>query len=140
MSATTPAPRRDRRSGFSLLELLFVLALVALAAAIVMPRGAAMLEQANAHSVFFDFQRQMSDLRLKAYRTDAPVVVAEPEARVVGAAAVRLPRGWSYRLDRPLVIGEGGACPRAEAVLLRDGREAMRLLSADGRCRFSRLS
>ena len=139
MCATTPEPD-PARAGFSLLELLFVLALVALAALIVMPRGAAMLDQATAHSIFFDFQRQVSDLRLKAYRTETPVVLAEPEARVVGAAVVRLPRRWSYRLDRPLVIDEGGACPRAEAVLLRDGREAMRLVSVDGRCRFSRLS
>ncbi len=113
---------------------------VALAVAIVMPRGAAMLDQATVHSVFFDFQRQVSDLRLKAYRSETPLVVAEAEAGVRGAAALRLPPGWSYRLDRPLVISEGGACPRAEAAILRDGREVMRLLSDDGRCRFSRLS
>lgn len=141
MSATTPASDRAAiRAGFSLLEMLFVLALVALAIAVVMPRGAAMVDQATAHSVFFDFQRQVSDLRLRAYHTETPVVLAEPGTQVVGAAVVRLPKRWSYRLDRPLVISEGGACPRAEAVLLRDGRQAMRLAAADGRCRFSRLS
>ena len=73
-------------AGFSVLEMLIVLVVIALAVAIVMPRGAAMLDQATAHSVFFDFQRQVSDLRLKAYRSEAPLVVAEREAGVTGAA------------------------------------------------------
>jgi type II secretory pathway pseudopilin PulG len=119
--------------------MLVVLAILALAVAIVMPRGALMLDRATAHSVFFDFQRQVSDLRLEAYRTETPVTLGDSAAAPPGARVIALRSGWSYRLDRPLAIGDGGACPPARAQLLRNGRQVMRLASADGLCHFRRL-
>jgi prepilin-type N-terminal cleavage/methylation domain-containing protein len=141
MCATPPEP--DARgaglpdAGFSLLEMLIVLGVMALAVGIVMPRGALMLDRATAHSVFFDFQRQASDLRLKAYRTETPALLAD--AGQPGAQQIVLRSGWSYRLDRPVAITDGGACSQAEARLLKGGREVMRLRTGDGRCHFIRL-
>lgn len=144
MSATPPAPeapptRRGPRAGFSLLEILVVLGVMALAFALVMPRGAAMLDQAAAHSVFFDFQRQVSDLRLKAYRSEAPAVLTDAAQPAPGGAVVTLRSGWSYRLDRPVTISDGGACSAAIAILYKNGRQVMRLATGDGACHFSRL-
>lgn len=119
--------------------MLVVLAILALAVAIVMPRGSLMLDRATAHSVFFDFQRQVSDLRLEAYRTETPVVLADVAPPRPGTRAIALKSGWSYRLDRPLLITDGGACPQAGALLLKNGRRVMRLQSADGLCHFRRL-
>ena len=119
--------------------MLVVLAVLALAVAIVMPRGTLMLDRAAAHSAFFEFQRQVSDLRLEAYRTETPVVLAQVDTPLPGARTIALESGWSYRRDQPLVISDGGACPPAEAQLLKSGRPVMRLRSADGLCHFRRL-
>lgn len=144
MSATPPGPdprpaRRRSRAGFSLLEILVVLGVMALAFALVMPRGAVMLDRATAHSVFFDFQRQVSDLRLKAYRSEAPAVLSDGVRPLPGAATVALRSGWSYRLDRPVTISDGGACSSATALVFKNGRRVMRLVTRDGACHFSRL-
>jgi prepilin-type N-terminal cleavage/methylation domain-containing protein len=140
MCATPPAPDPGaRRAGFSLLEMLVVLAVLALAAAIVLPRGSVMLDRAAAHSVFFDFQRQVSDLRLEAWRTETPLLLTDPAARSPGARTIALKGGWTYRLDRTLQISDGGACPPAQAQLLKNGRPVVRLASTDGLCHFRRL-
>lgn len=134
------ARESSAQAGFSLLELLIVLALMALAVAVVMPSGAVMLDRVTAHAVFFDFQRQLSDLRLAAYRAETPVVVgdttpdADPRARVLP-----LRTGWSYRLDHPILISEGGTCQPVLATILKHGREVMHLRMADGSCHLSRL-
>lgn len=125
-------------AGFSLLEMLVVLAVMALAMTLVMPSGAVMLDRATAHSVFFDFQRQVSDLRLRAYRNETAVTL-EP-APVPGVEPIRLRTGWSYRLDAPVRISDGGACSAGLATLFRDGRPVMRLRTTGAACRFERLS
>lgn len=139
MSTTTPGP--DPRAGFSLLEILIVLALMALAAAVVMPSGAVMLDRVTAHAVFFDIQRQVSDLRLQAYRTETPVTIRDAVAPSPDPKAIVLPlrAGWTYRLDHPIAISEGGTCQPALATVLRHGREVMHLRMADTACHLSRL-
>lgn len=64
------------KAGYSVLEVLIVLAIMAMASAIVMPRGLAMLDRVMTHVVFFDLQREVSDLRRDAYRTETPKMVA----------------------------------------------------------------
>lgn len=69
------------RAGYTLIEVLVVLAIFALSTAIIMPSTARMLDQTTAHAVFFEFQRQMSDLRREANRTGEPVRVVDPQCR-----------------------------------------------------------
>jgi prepilin-type N-terminal cleavage/methylation domain-containing protein len=136
-STTTPGPERPAEAGFSLLEMLVVLALLALTAMVVFPSGAVMLDRVSAHAAFFDFQRQVSELRLEAYRAETPVVVADaaaPEAR-----QLPMPIGWSYSLDHPIRISDGGACGPAAVTLSRRGRVVMHLRMADAACHLVRL-
>lgn len=144
-----------RRAGFSLMEMLVVLAIIALSAAIVAPRGSVMLDRITLHAVFFDFQRQVSDLRRRAWREEQALTVTTPRAEGANAivAAVR-PRaedgeaeavplqikdGFTLVFSRPLTIAADGRCPELEVEVLRGDRSVMRLKSADDACHFERL-
>ncbi len=141
-STTPPGPEARARAGYSVLEMLIVLAIIALASAMVFPNAAAMADRVVAHAVFFDFERQMADLRREAYRGQTPLVVypthaaagADPRGRTIALQA-----GWSYALDRPMAISAGGACAPASAELLDGSRPVMRLAAPDGDCRFFRV-
>ncbi|MES2033610.1 MAG: prepilin-type N-terminal cleavage/methylation domain-containing protein [Pseudomonadota bacterium] len=132
-------PRPRRKAGYSVLEVLIVLAIMAMASAIVMPRGLALLDRVMTHVVFFELQREVSDLRREAYRTESPVTVAaDPAAAGPEARALTLPKSWSYRLNRPLLITAGGVCEAVAAEVFRDGASVMHLVSEDRSCRFIR--
>ncbi|WP_082584752.1 type II secretion system protein [Caulobacter sp. Root655] len=140
--------RRGSRAGFSLLEMLIVLAIMALAVALVMPRGAVLLDRMTAQTVFFDFQRQVGALRRDAADGQASLLLVDSDAylgaqaRFDGRATLRvvdLGPGWTYRLTRPIAINEGGACANAGVTLMRDGKPIMHLAPAEAPCRFTRL-
>ncbi len=144
-----------RRPGFSLMEMLVVLAIIGMSAAIVAPRGAVMLDRITLHAVFFDFQRQMSDLRRQAYRREQaimPVAPAASDTRIVTATSGRpdgegevetvpleVKDGFTLVFDRPLVIASTGVCPEARVEVMRGDQRVMRLQSVDDACRFERL-
>jgi hypothetical protein len=124
------------------MEMLIVLAIMALAVALVMPRGEAMLDSMTTHAVFFDFQRQVSDLRRQAYASQTAVAVrGSDDADTADAADTVIPlrAAWSYRLDRPLAISEGGVCTPAAVEVLKSGRPVMHLTTSDAACHFIRL-
>ena len=144
MSAPTrPAslirPVRDR-GGYTLIEVLVVLAIFALSTAIIMPSTARMLDQTTAHAVFFEFQRQMSDLRREANRTGVPIRVVDPSMpKIEGDRFLELRAPWRYTLAPALDIAEGGGCSTVSANLINQDRVVMTLRSDDGTCRFIRL-
>jgi prepilin-type N-terminal cleavage/methylation domain-containing protein len=130
------------KAGFSLMEMLIVLAIMAIAIALVMPRGQAMLDGMTAHAVFFDFQRQMLDLRREAYATETPATVKSSDDADPADAAdhlIPLRSQWSYRLERPITVSAGGVCTRAAVEVLKSGRTVMRLTMSDQACHFIRL-
>jgi prepilin-type N-terminal cleavage/methylation domain-containing protein len=139
----TPAPEPGSRSGYTLLEMLIVLAIMAIATALVLPSGFALTGQMTAHAEQFDFQRQVLELRRQAYDQQSPLVVypsgsvpeGDPRGRVLS-----LRPGWTYRMSPALSISEGGACGSATAILLHLGAPVMRLVTADGTCAFTRLA
>lgn len=145
ISRTRPessVPGLRSRAGYSVLEMLVVLAIMALAATLVMPKATLMIDRMTAHAVFFDFQRRVLDLRRQAYAEQTPMVLYDD-----AAAAGRDPLGrflalraqWTYRLQRPVRISEGGACQADEIEILKAGRRVMRLSPGEGQCRFIRL-
>jgi prepilin-type N-terminal cleavage/methylation domain-containing protein len=139
---TRRCARSAAKAGYSLLEMLIVLAIMALAIAIVVPRGEAMLDQMTAHAVFFDFQRQVSDLRREAYASQTPTAVrATGDTDPADAAARVLPlrAGWTYRLDHPIAITAGGLCTPAMVEVLKGGQPVMHLRATDAACHFIRL-
>ncbi|MEI9964244.1 MAG: type II secretion system protein, partial [Caulobacteraceae bacterium] len=139
----TRAPEPRAKSGYSLLEMLVVLAIMAIAAVLVVPSGFALTGQMTAHAEQFDFERQVIELRREAYDQQTPIMVystsglpdGEPRGRVLS-----LRPGWTYRLSPALTISEGGVCNAATAILLHLGAPVMRLVTADGSCAFTRLA
>jgi prepilin-type N-terminal cleavage/methylation domain-containing protein len=130
---------RRAKAGYTLLEMLIVLAIMALAIAIILPRGEAALDQMTAHAVFFDFQRQISDLRRQAYASQTPALVrGSDDANAADGQALPLRAGWTYRLDRPISITAGGACTPAAVEVLKSGHAVMHLTSADSACHVIR--
>ena len=141
-STTTPASSAGEKAGFSLLEMLIVLAIIGLSLILVMPQGEVMMDRVTAHAVFFDFQRQMADLRREAYWAQTPLVLYDTAAAARADPRGRLAplrSGWSYRLSGPLAISAGGACSAQDAMILKAGREVMRLRLDGGGCRFIRM-
>ena len=130
-----------RKAGYSLMEMLIVLAIMAIAILLVMPRGQAMLDGMTAHAVFFDFQRQMLDLRREAYAAQTPTTVRGADDADPADAADRviaLRSQWSYRLDRPISVSAGGVCTQAAVEVLKSGRPVMHLTASDQACHFIR--
>ncbi len=133
--------RRADRCGFTLVEILVVLAIMALATAIILPSTSRMLDQATAHAVFFDFQRQVSELRREANRTGAPLRLLDPEAAPSDPETdrtVNLKSPWRYTLAPTLEIAPGGVCSVTTANLVNEGRVVMTLVSDGGTCQFIR--
>lgn len=143
MPISIPTRRSDsRRNGFSLMEILVVLVILALSTAIVMPGTSRMLDQATAHAVFFEFQRQVSDLRREANRTGVAIRLVDPSAETPlpeGSRTVELRKPWRYTLAPALMIAEGGACSPATANLVNGDYVVMTLRSTDPTCQFIRL-
>jgi prepilin-type N-terminal cleavage/methylation domain-containing protein len=129
-------------AGYTLLEMLVVLAIMALAIAVVLPRGEAMLDQMTAHAVFFDFQRQVSDVRRGAYASQTAALIRgsdDADPQLAAARVIPLRAGWSYRLTQPIAISAGGACASGAVELIKYGRPVMHLAMADRACHFVRL-
>ncbi len=139
---TDPGPAS--RDGFSLIEVLVVLAIFALGTALILPSMSRVLDQTMAHAVFFEFQRQVSDLRREANRTGLDILVQAPAeaatAEVPDSALrqLRLREPWTYSLEPELDIEAGGRCSAASANLMNQGRVVMTLRTDDGNCGFVR--
>lgn len=152
MPTSLPINVKDRRAGFSLMEILVVLAIFALSAAVIMPSTSRMLDQATSHAVFFEFQKQVSDYRREANRTGVAIRLVDPDAAASSASpttadtteddairTVTLRSPWRYTLAPALDIAAGGACSAATANLINGDRVVMTLRTASGDCRFIRL-
>jgi prepilin-type N-terminal cleavage/methylation domain-containing protein len=131
-----------KRRGFSLLEILIVLVIMAISTAIILPSTSRMMDQAMSHAVFFEFQRDVSGLRRSANRTGVGVLLVDPARaalNVPGETAILLRAPWRYTLAPDLNIAEGGMCSSATANLIRDDRVVMTLRTAAADCRFTRV-
>lgn len=125
------------------MEILVVLAIFGLATAIIMPSTSRMLDQAMSHAVFFEFQRQVSDLRREASRTGVAIRVVDPaaagEVKEETDRTLTLRPPWRYTMAPALEIAEGGACSPTSVNLARDDVVVMTLRSSGTDCRFTRL-
>ena len=133
--------RRADRSGFTLMEILVVLVIFALSTAVIMPSTSRMLDQATSHAVFFEFQKQVSDLRREANRTGVPIRLVDPSAPrplAEGDRTVTLRKPWRYTLAPSLEIAEGGVCAPTMANLVNGDRVVMTLRMDDPSCQFTR--
>ena len=123
-----------RKSGFTLLEMMIVIALMALVSAIAIPNVAKLISRTTAQTVFFDFQRQATELRARAYRERQALIlvgsgefVDDAEADPSPAEIQFLDEAWSYRLSEPMVISAGGVCSPVTVSVLQDQALALTL-------------
>lgn len=102
------ATRVRRAAGFSLLELLVVLALISFMTALVAPRLKNTVDAISRSGERADAVRQLERLPLLARRAGRALVAERGQALAV--EGMTLPDGWSARALEPLRIEASGYC------------------------------
>ena len=95
-------------SGFSLLEMLVVLALVSIMVALVAPRLAGTVRAIASSGERAEVQRQIEQLPLLARGSGHPILAGEDEPLV--AEGLVLPDGWKVSAASPLRVAANGIC------------------------------
>lgn len=142
-------PRPPNVAGFSLLELMVVLALVGLLAFVALPNlpnlYASATRATERESILDQFAALGREATLRGW--DQVIVgtvgeTAELEDEEVGALgnryALDLPEGWDVHLDRPLILRANGVCLGAEATILHNGTTVRRLVLKAPLCNVNR--
>lgn len=120
-----------RRRGFTLLELLVVLAIVALASATAVPRVAGWLAAAEQRGWRADLRAQLSRYPAQAFLAGAPLMVDAQRLRQ--DLGERWPANAEVRLDKPLRYGANGAAQGGRlTVTLGDWRSEWRVTPLTG--------
>ena len=108
---TSGSCRRSRprtAPGFSLLEMLVVLALVSIIAALVAPRLSGMVRAIASSGERAEVARQIEQLPLLARSGSHPILAGEDEPLV--AEGLSLPAGWTVSAATPLRVAANGIC------------------------------
>jgi len=111
-------PSRERHLGFTLLEMVVVLALVALLGAVIMPSLTKMQQAWKRRTETQDVANQLGSLGYRA-RLQSSEVVIGPQG-ISPAALLVLPSGWTLTASTPVVFHANGACLGGEAELSDD--------------------
>lgn len=112
---TSDTRRRTDAAGFTLLELVVVLALLALATAIVAPAGFRMIESWR-HATDVDTALGMMSALGERARQEGRALHFDP-GPVDPARLDGLPEGWSVELAEALSVQANGACGASRGVL-----------------------
>ena len=109
-----PTSRTEAEAGFTLLELLVVLVIVALAATAVMSIGRSSLESARVRSFLIEAEAMFRDARTTAISTHAQTaVMIDSKARRLsmsdGSRMLELPKGVT--LDAKVAVPKEGGLP-----------------------------
>lgn len=142
--ASTPMPPQSSTTGFSLLELLVVLALVSLIGALAVPNLMALYDSASRATERDQILDQLAGMGREAMLkghgyavygttpgprpTDTPGFSVQPYQLVV-------PEGWQVELDRPLWVRPNGVCLGATVTLSHPDAPPVKVALAPPYCR-----
>ena len=105
-----------RMTGYTLLEMVIVLAVMALATAMVAPASYRMIGTWREAGEVEQVLAELAALPTKA-RVDGRELRLQPGDGEALAKIVQLPEGWQLELDQPLHVGANGACTGARGSL-----------------------
>jgi len=126
-----------RPGGYTLLEMVVVVALLALATGMVAPAGYRMLASWKEAD---EVERTFAAIRalpMQARESGRPIVLG-PETRLEPADALELPAGWELHMEQPLTVRPNGLCSDASGTLVTT-RQALPFEVAAPYCRVARL-
>lgn len=131
MRMSASCPRADASRGFTLLELLIVLAILAGASAIVAPRLQATYDAIVSSGERAEVRRNLERLPLLAREAGSDLrFPATPAGAAALGASVPVPAGWRISPVDPVVVHRSGVCESARVAVVRDAtRETWRLTS-----------
>lgn len=104
-----------RASGYTLLEMVVVLALMGLAVGMAAPAGFRMIESWREAGDVDEVLRQLAALPTAAREQGRAVRLPPDDGASMPAV---LPEGWSLEMDEALVVRPNGACGNAQGRLL----------------------
>lgn len=113
-----------RSRGYTLLEMVVVMALLALATALVAPSGYRMIQTWREADGVERVLRELTGLPVTARATGRELHFGSDAPREL-STVVTLPEGWRLTLDAPLTVRANGACNDSGGVLLTK-RQAVR--------------
>ena len=121
------------RPGYSLLEIIVVVAILGLAASVSVPSVGRMVEAQQAREVVGDVRSRLNGVRMQAFTTskrfDADAVRSELE----NGLAV----GWYTEVSETLVFRGSGTCSEGIVSVVNERGRRWRLSVANGNCAVS---
>lgn len=108
-----------RQTGYTLLEMVVVMAVLALTTALVAPPGYKMVRSWQDASRVDEVFKQLRALPMTVRDTGRPLKLTS-DAPELTQPPVDLPAGWQLRFTTPLTVLANGACSDAAGVLVTD--------------------
>jgi len=121
-------------AGYTLLEMVVVIALIALATALVAPPGMRMIRSWQDATEVSEVIEQIERLPGAVRAVGNPLTLTGEAAN----APLELPEGWVLILDTPLTVHANGACSNAQA-RLQTVHQEIQLRIAVPFCRVERM-
>lgn len=113
---STDGPRAMRQRGFTLLEMIVVLAILGLATALVAPAALSGIDSWRRQAAMDLLLDQVRGLPGRARATGETIVVSK-ESLQSAAPPLRIAEGWTLRVEQAFQVAGNGVCQRGELVV-----------------------